>query len=341
MQRIIGLLLVMVIVLSLSYSPAHAEAHLNYLVLVNLIHTLPDDWETMLETVKLTNSVGDEVEVEKKAWEAYVKLKEDLEKNDGIYVELDSALRSIAEQQEIMDRFTEKYGADYAAKTAAVPGYSEHHTGLALDFYFRIRQEDGTFQDVYYNEDMTLPEYEGLWATIHGKLADYGFILRYPKDKEYITGYSYEPWHIRYIDDVEKAKEIMTQPGMTLEVLLGAATDADVTVDFGTSELYTREDLEEAALQAKCKFATFEGCELHALSYAGDGYNTEENLARLNDLDEGKDYTQVAMFVSSFHSPLHPDEASEWKADTEYTDYRWWLARTADGGWQLLTWGFD
>jgi len=176
--------------------------------------------------VTVTNSVGDEVEVEKKTLDAYLRLKDDLEKNDGIYLELDSARRSIAAQQEIMDRFTEKYGADYAAKTVATPGYSEHHTGLALDLYFRIRNEDGTFTDVYYNEDMTKPEYFGIWDAVHAKLADYGFILRYLKGKEYITGYGYEPWHIRYIDDAEKAREIMAQPGMTLEEWLGAAKDA-------------------------------------------------------------------------------------------------------------------
>ena len=206
-----------------------AEGGIDYLVLVNKLCPLPAGWEEKLETVTVTNSVGDEVEVEKKTLDAYLRLKDDLEKNDGIYLELDSARRSIAAQQEIMDRFTEKYGADYAAKTVATPGYSEHHTGLALDLYFRIRNEDGTFTDVYYNEDMTKPEYFGIWDTVHAKLADYGFILRYLKGKEYITGYGYEPWHIRYIDDAEKAKEIMAQPGMTLEVWLGSATDAGVT----------------------------------------------------------------------------------------------------------------
>ena len=316
------------------------EAGIDYMALVNKLHPLPEGWEDALETVTIVNSVGDEVEVEKKAYAAYELLKTDLEENDGIYLELDSARRSIAAQQDIMDRFIEKYGADYAAKTVATPGYSEHHTGLALDLYFKIKNDDGTFTDVYYNEDMTRPEYEGLWTKVHEKLSDYGFILRYLPDKEYITGYGYEPWHIRYIDDADAAKEIMSQPGMTLEVWLGAAADADVTVDYGTSELYTMEDLKEAAVQVKCRFASFAGCELHSLRYAGDVCNTEENLAWMNQLDEGKDYVQVAEFVSDFHSPVQPEEDTAWEPDTEYTDYRWWLARTADGGWQLLTWGY-
>ena len=121
---------------------------IDYLALVNKVNPLPDGWEDALETVTITNSVGESVEVEAKAYAAYERLKDDLEQNDGVYLELDSARRSVAAQQDIMDRFIEKYGADYAAKTVAQPGYSEHHTGLALDLYFKIRNEDGSFTDV-------------------------------------------------------------------------------------------------------------------------------------------------------------------------------------------------
>ncbi|MBQ9251078.1 MAG: M15 family metallopeptidase [Clostridia bacterium] len=334
------MIILMVLVLSLCSFSGLADAEIDYLALVNKLHPLPEGWEESLETVTITNSVGDEVEVEAKAYASYEMLRSDLEKNDDIYIELDSARRSVAAQQDIMDRFIEKYGADYAAKTVATPGYSEHHTGLALDLYFRIKNDDGTFTDVYYNEDMTKPEYEGLWDKIHGKLADYGFILRYLKDKEYITGYGYEPWHIRYIDDTDLAKTIMDQPGMTLEVWLGAATDANVTIQYGNSELFTLEELEEAAVQVKCKFATFAGCELHTLRYAGDECNTEENIAWMNRLDEGQEYIQAVEFVSDFHSPVQPTDETAWDLDAEYTDFQWWLARTADGGWQLLTWGY-
>ena len=88
------------------------EQGIDYMALVNKLHPLPDGWEDNLETVVLENSLGDEVEVEAKAYEAYEQLRKDLEENNGIYIELDSARRSIAAQQDIMDRFTEKYGAD-------------------------------------------------------------------------------------------------------------------------------------------------------------------------------------------------------------------------------------
>ena len=146
------------------------------------------------------------------------------EENDGIYLELDSARRSVAAQQDIMDRFTEQYGADYAAKTVAAPGFSEHHTGLALDLYFRRKGDDGKFTDVYYNEDLV--QYPEVWEKIHAKLAGYGFILRYPEGEEQITGYSYEPWHIRYLDNAEIAKEI-TEEGLTLEEYLSGTKTPD------------------------------------------------------------------------------------------------------------------
>ena len=296
-------------------------ASIDYMALVNKLHPLPEGWEDALETVHTTNSLGDDVEVEKKAYDAYLKLKEALEA-EGVYVDLDSARRSVAEQQRIMDDFTETYGADYAMKTVAIPGYSEHHTGLALDLYLVI---DG--EDVYLNEDMV--EYPEIWTKIHEKLADYGFILRYLEDKEHITGYGYEPWHIRYLDNPKVAKEIM-DAGMTLEGYLGEVKDEPVEVDYGTSSIFSEEDLKEAAVQVKCRFASFEGCELHNLRYAGDECMTEENLSWMKELGE-EDYVEVCEFLSDFHSPA--EQKGAWEPDYEYKDWNWWLARTEEDGW--------
>lgn len=194
------------------------DSVIDYLVLVTHDNPLPDGWEEALETTTVTNSVGDEVVVESKAYEAYCALKEAVEKDlEGyekgeVRFELDSAFRSIEAQQKIVDDFTEKYGEDYVKKYVAVPGYSEHHTGLALDLYFTI---DG--KDVYENEDLV--QYPEIWDAVHARLPEFGFILRFPKDGEDITGYAYEPWHIRYLDSPEIAKEI-TDSGITLEEYL-------------------------------------------------------------------------------------------------------------------------
>lgn len=190
-------------------APAGSDG-IDYLVLVNKTHPLPEGWEDKLETVHITNSLGDDVEVETAAYDAYLRLKEALEQED-VFVDLDSARRSIAAQQQIVDDFTAKYGPAYVAKYVAVPGYSEHHTGFSLDIYLNI---DGV--DVYENEDMV--QYPEIWAKIHEKLAEYGFILRYLEGREHITGYGYEPWHIRYVGSAAIAKEI-TDAGITWKVI--------------------------------------------------------------------------------------------------------------------------
>ena len=317
MLRIIALLLFTA--LMMCGASALADG-IDYMALVNKLNPLPDGWEDALKTVTVTNSVGDEVEVEAKAYAAYELLKADLEANDGIYTELDSARRSVAAQQDIMDRFIEKYGADYAAKTVAQPGYSEHHTGLALDLYFRIRGVDGSFTDVYYNEDMEKDEYLGIWDTIHSKLARYGFILRYLKGAEHITGYRYEPWHIRYIDDPAVAGEIMARPGLTLEEYLAGREAPEPVIDLGASGRYTGEELYDAMLAVKCRFAAFAGCELHAVRYAGDDAEDPAGILMLTDFGTSADAGDG----------LEPGK--------EYTDHPWRLVRT-DGGWEIVTFG--
>ena len=196
------------------------ETGIDYMVLVNKQNPLPEGWEETLskDLTAVTNSVGDEVLTESRAYEAYLALKEAVEKDlEGyekgeVRLELDSAYRSIAAQQKIVDDFTRDKGEEYAKTYAAVPGYSEHHTGLALDLYFTI---DG--KDVYENDDLF--QYPDIWEAIHARLPEFGFILRFPEDKQDITGYAYEPWHIRYVDSPETAKEI-TDKGLTLEEYL-------------------------------------------------------------------------------------------------------------------------
>ncbi len=184
----------------------------DYLVLVNRNHPLPKGWINQLDLTEEVNSLGETVVYESRTYSAYMKLKQALAE-EGIFVQVDSCLRTVEEQQEIIDMFLEKYGEKYTREYAAVPGYSEHHTGLCLDLYFVI---DGV--DIYLNEDTE--KYPEIWEKIHEKLARYGFILRYPAGKEKITGYNYEPWHIRYLDDPQLAERIMDS-GITLEEYLG------------------------------------------------------------------------------------------------------------------------
>ncbi len=220
MKRLFCVLLICLLVVCVVGCGKKDDAKgIDYLVLVNKENKLPDTWESEITIVKYVDSQGWDVETEKEAFEAYQKLHDALEKED-VHVDLDSAYRSVAEQERIVKDFTEKYGADYVKQYVAVPGFSEHHTGLALDLYLNI---DG--EDVYENEDMV--QYPEVWAKIHEKLPEYGFILRYLEGKEAVTGYNYEPWHIRYVGDPAIAKEIM-EKGITLEEYLNKLPTTDV-----------------------------------------------------------------------------------------------------------------
>ena len=209
-KKVLVCLLVLVAVFAFTACKKE-EKRINYLVLVNKQNKLPDDWEEKLNLVTQKNTKGFEKQVEKEALEKFNELKKDLEK-EGIYIDLDSTYRSVAEQQQLWDEWTVEYGEDYVKKYVAVPGYSEHHTALAIDVYLI---KDGKVID---DNDKMIAERE-LFSKIHAKLADYGFILRYLEGKDAITGYAYEPWHFRYVGSTDVAKEIMSK-GLTLEEYL-------------------------------------------------------------------------------------------------------------------------
>ena len=120
----------------------------------------------------------------------------------GIEIGINDGYRSEEEQEEIQSRLKEIKGIEYVQQYVAEAGYSEHHTALAIDV--GLRQNGQLIQE---NEEGNVKK--EIYERLHPLLAKYGFILRYPKGKEEITGYRYEPWHIRYIKDKEKASEIM------------------------------------------------------------------------------------------------------------------------------------
>jgi LAS superfamily LD-carboxypeptidase LdcB len=97
-----------------------------------------------------------------------------------------SAYRDYDYQNKLYNNYVKEYGLEYASKCSAPAGYSEHQTGLAVDVM-------GSNND--YNKFDQSKEFE--WMKNNAHL--YGFILRYPKNKENITGYKYEPWHYRYV----------------------------------------------------------------------------------------------------------------------------------------------
>ncbi len=156
-------------------------------MLVNKFHYLNEDYLPD-DIVPISNWYAYEGHSTKKeVYDHYVSMWKDANEQ-GLVLLVNSSYRTFEEQQEQYDMSND----DYASR----PGYSEHQTGLALDIV-----SDGVQGNEFENTD----EFKWLQENAH----KYGFILRYPKDKEYITGYNYESWHYRYVGEelATKVKE--------------------------------------------------------------------------------------------------------------------------------------
>lgn len=156
--------------------------------------------------------------------EAFDALAEDAAK-EGLDIYVGSDYRTYDFQVTVYNSMVRGYGKEYADNYSARPGHSEHQTGYTIDCN-GINNE--TFADTP----------EGKWLAEH--CHEYGFIIRYPKGKESITGYSYESWHIRYVG-VEHATAIYEQ-GLTLEEYLDVTS---VYEDDETNEQIPEDEPEE------------------------------------------------------------------------------------------------
>ena len=132
-------------------------------------------------------------------------------KEQGVQLKLASGYRSYDLQEYYYNSLVRSLGAEEANKVSAKPGTSEHQTGLAVDIA-------SYSNDVCHLETCfgTMPEGQWLANNAH----TYGFIIRYPQSKTAVTGYNYEPWHVRYV-----GKELAAQlqkTGQTLEEFFSA-----------------------------------------------------------------------------------------------------------------------
>lgn len=181
------------------------------LVLVNDNRRLPDGFvpqNLVVPDVEFSFSgIEERNHLRQEAAEALEKLFA-LAAEDGIELFAVSGYRSYERQAVIFNRNVEQMGFEDASTFSAEPGHSEHQLGLAMDVTSRsvglqITQDFGDTE-------------EGQWLAENAHRA--GFIIRYLKGKEEITGFSFEPWHIRYVGD--SAEEI-SKLGITLEEYLG------------------------------------------------------------------------------------------------------------------------
>lgn len=176
------------------------------LILINKQHPIPEDYTFELATIygqmKCDTRVLDDLLLMLQA-----------ARDDGVNLMVCSPFRDFSQQVSLFERKVRAYmnrGLSYidaykiSSQAVTVPGASEHETGLSLDIYTAS----------YMNLDEGFGETPaGIWLAQNS--CDYGFILRYPQGKEYITGIDYEPWHFRYVG--REAARLITAEQLTLE----------------------------------------------------------------------------------------------------------------------------
>ena len=164
------------------------DISLKNLMLVNKYYYLDDTYKPdNLVSIPTTYAWGakDSKKVTDDTYEAFLELW-NASHDNGYYLMVSSAYRDYNHQQEVYDDYKEKGGTEYADTIAARAGHSEHQTGYSIDMF-----EMGYTQKTFHESD----SYKWLLENAH----KYGFILRYPEDKEDITGYAFESWHYRYV----------------------------------------------------------------------------------------------------------------------------------------------
>jgi len=146
----------------------------------------------------------------------------------GEYLYGVSGYRSYSRQATIYDKNVRQRGSAATNMVSAIPGHSEHQTGLAIDI--SCKELMGLLSESFADTS------EGKW--VQKNCHKYGFIVRYPKNKEKITGYSYEPWHIRYVGT--EVSTYLHDNDITLEEYYdykpGEITDSNIISDAATAE---------------------------------------------------------------------------------------------------------
>ena len=151
----------------------------DYSILVNKYNKVPDGYKPP-DLVTVDNQM-----MRKATADAYLKMRKELEAQ-GLKICAVSGYRSVEYQKNLYNRYLSEDSKEAVDRYSARPGHSEHHTGLALDLF-------GSTSGL--RNFIKTPEYEWVRDNCH----TYGFIIRYQRDIEDITGYEDEPWHIRYV----------------------------------------------------------------------------------------------------------------------------------------------
>ena len=162
------------------------DSEKGHLLLTNKFYYLDNTYNSdNMVNVSKKYSYGENQILTSETYNAFIEMF-NAAKMEDLTLIINSSYRSYEHQEEIYNDLKNSKGEDYANKIAAKPGHSEHQTGMSIDI------------QTYGSTAATFEEYEEFnW--LKQNAYKYGFILRYPKDKEYLTGYEYESWHYRYV----------------------------------------------------------------------------------------------------------------------------------------------
>lgn len=160
----------------------------NMQMLVNKYHNLPEDYEPS-DLVTVTNSGENNAQMRKEAANAFEALVQAAQ-DQGIELSACSAYRSYSYQKNLYETGVQNNGQEYADKYWTRPGFSEHQTGLSVD----IRLDGDT-------SDLDAPRNSANYPWLLKHMHKYGFIVRYPDDKEQYTLIAPESWHLRYVGE--------------------------------------------------------------------------------------------------------------------------------------------
>lgn len=177
-----------------------------YLILVNRYNKLKEDYERAdLEIVSLAYSYGNygDTKLASIVYEEFIKMHNDINEELNVHLMINGSYESYKELETQYNNQKKYNSLKELDQKYFKPGHSEHQTGLALDINSQEHSTEQSFK--------TSEEYKWIKNNAH----KYGFIIRYPEDKSYLTGYNKDSWHLRYIG-TEAATQIYNE-GITFE----------------------------------------------------------------------------------------------------------------------------
>lgn len=183
------------------HNDSNVKNQKDILILVNKQYHLSSDYtpnDLVKPKLKWVSNINENWKLMRKEAANAIEALVNEASKQGIQLYGESAYRSYEEQKNIYESVKSQNGVEYANKYCALPGHSEHQTGLCIDIT-NINYIDD-------EHDRALGQMkEGIWLKNNANI--YGFVLRYPDGKSDITGYNYEPWHFRYVG-IEAASEM-------------------------------------------------------------------------------------------------------------------------------------